>query len=76
MALVLHAKAPGSVLFEADEVEDINLYQLCLILHAPPSVVEDISIKHFEGLLATRAANGEIEADRMKQARKKRGKRN
>lgn len=74
MALVMHARAPGSIKWEGGEVEDINVYQLCLILHKTPPEIEALSVKHVEGLLATHAANSEIEADRVKQARK-RGKR-
>ena len=66
MALVMHAKAPGSITWDEGEVEDINMYQLCLLINKTPEEIEALPIKHFEGLLATKAANDEIEADRAK----------
>jgi hypothetical protein len=68
---VQHARAPGSIRWDEGEAEDINAYQLCLILHKTPPEIETLSIKHVEGLLATHAANEQIQAERIK---KKRGK--
>ena len=66
-----HAKAPGSVAWEDGEVDEINLIQACLILHQPSFVVEQMNARHVALVLEIDKANKQIEADRMKAARKK-----
>lgn len=66
-----HAKAPGSVKWDVGEAEDINLIQVCLILHKTPDEVEAMNPRHVALVLEIHNANEQIEADRMKAARKK-----
>jgi hypothetical protein len=70
----MHAKAPGSIVWDAGEVEDINLIQVCLILHKTPAEVEAMNPRHVALVLEISKANSEIEAERAakKAARAKR----
>jgi hypothetical protein len=71
---VQHAKAPGSVQWEPGEVEEINLIQVCIILGQPSYAVEQMNARHVALVLEIDRANKQIEAERIKAARKKRGK--
>lgn len=68
---MMHARAPGSVVFEEDEVRRINRAQVALLLHKFPSEVDRESGRDMADVLYISKANDEIQAER---AKKKRGK--
>lgn len=70
----MHAKAPGSVAWDEGEVEEINLIQVCLILHKTTDEIEAMNPRHVALVMEIDSANKQIEAERMKQARKRQKK--
>ena len=66
-----HAKAPGSVKWEVGEAEDINLIQVCLILHKTPDEVEAMNPRHVALVLEIHNANEQIKAERKAQQQRR-----
>lgn len=58
----MHAKSPGSVIFEGDDEERIERAQLALLLHKLPSEIDAMPLRDMEDVLAMYNANREIEA--------------
>ena len=68
---MMHAAAPGSIQWEDGEVDDINLIQVCLILHKTPAEIEAMNPRHVALVLDIHKANDEIQAARAKKKRSK-----
>jgi hypothetical protein len=66
----MHAKAPGSVVFEEEEVERINRAQVALLLHKFPSEVDAQPYRDIADVMAIHNANDQIQADKAKKRRK------
>lgn len=64
---MLYAKSPGAVTFEPDEIEDINLIQVCLILNKLPDEVRAMNPRDLSLVLQIHRANQQIEAFRAEQ---------
>jgi len=69
----MHARAPGSVKWDEGEVDEINLIQVCLLLHKTPADIEAMNPRHVALVMEIDSANKQIEADRAKKKRGKRG---
>lgn len=66
---MMHARAPGSVVFTDEDVRRINRAQVALLLHKFPSEVDAQPVRDMTDVLYIDKANKEIEADRMKRKR-------
>lgn len=58
----MHAKSPGSVLFEDDDEDRIERAQLALLLHKLPHEIDDMPLRDAADVLAIYNANKEVEA--------------
>lgn len=69
----MHAKAPGSIVFDEDEIERMNLAQVALLVGKFQSEVAAQPYRDMMDLLHIDKANKEIEAERAaKRARARR----
>lgn len=62
----MYVKSPGSVKWEADDVERINRVQVALLLHMKPEEVDTMPVRDVQDVLAIQQANDQIAAWRMK----------
>jgi len=69
----MHTRAPGSVKWGEGEVDEINLIQVCLLLHKTPDDIEAMNPRHVALVMEIDSANKQIEADRANKPRGKRG---
>lgn len=61
---MMHARAPGSVIFTDEDVRRINRAQVALLLHKFPSEVDAQPYRDMTDVLYISRANDEIQADR------------
>ena len=60
----MHARAPGSIVWDEGEAERINRAQVALLLHKFPSEVDAQPVRDMTDVLYISRANDEIQADR------------
>jgi hypothetical protein len=56
----MSVRSPGSVVFEEADVERIQRAQVALLLHVPPSVIDEMPLRDIEDVLAIQSANEEL----------------
>lgn len=67
-----YARAPGSVLFDEDELRRIERAQVALLLHKTPGEVDSMSAEDIADVLAINGAMDEIRTINARRATKRR----